>query len=332
MTNFILIDGNSIGFSAQFSNNLSYKDSPTQAIYGVMRTVRSRMGNYPDYVPIVFWDGKSWRYDHHPEYKAGRDADPKMKEERDAYKAQRPSIAKVLSACGVPQVMASNQEADDMLARYVADLGEDDKAVILSGDKDMIQLVRPGVHWQRPITKTKHGKISLTRVDDEDFAEQLGYENPRGYLLGKLMIGDSSDKIGDIKGIGDKAAPMIVKHWGGSLSKMIKDVRENDADAIPKSLSRYRKKIIDFCNDPAEIKRIARDYKLMQLLDVSKIPEPINSRFIWRGLNKGNLQKLCDEFGFDSVLRNFEEYVEPFESIQPQVAAYVASKEEKAAA
>ena len=73
-----LIDGNSVGHAAHRATKLRSGDMETQAVFGMLRSIRDMKVERPNFEPIVLWDGRAqWRFDLHPEYKSNRDNDPK---------------------------------------------------------------------------------------------------------------------------------------------------------------------------------------------------------------------------------------------------------------
>ena len=98
MANTLLIDGNSIGHANHNATKLTVGEMQTQAIFGVVKSVRALAESYPGWNQLVLWDGKSaWRKQIYPDYKENRKAkDEKQQAHKDAYKAQSPFIRKAL--------------------------------------------------------------------------------------------------------------------------------------------------------------------------------------------------------------------------------------------
>ena len=310
MTDVLLIDANSIGFAAQSGPKLQINGTPTQAIFGVMRSVRLLCDENPTANPIVFWDGKSWRYDHFPAYKDGREKDPKAAAERVEYKSQRPMIGKVLTALGVEQQIAANMEADDLIAFVSRVVDEGQKATIVSGDRDLLQLIKENVDWLNPI-RLPGGKLpKLLRVTNETFAEDTGYETASDFVKGKAFLGDASDNLRGVDGIGVKSAPMIVKTWP-DIRLMIEDVQLRGDAAIPPVLSRYKKKIKDFAASKEAQRNFLINYKLMRLTP-QFIPEPVNWKTVRKPYNPAQFKAICQELGFVSILKDFDSWTRVF--------------------
>jgi len=319
MSNHLLIDGNSIGFAAQSMNKLHTGKQETQAIFGFLRSLRVLCDENPDAEPIIFWDGRSWRFDHYPEYKDGREKDPKQKSEREAYKTQRPHIAKAVALLGVRQEMAGNMEADDLIARTSWGIEPPQHATIVSGDRDLLQLVKPGVDWLNPI-RLPGGKLpKLLRCTHQTFAEDTGYEDAGSYVMGKAMLGDASDNFKGIAGIGTKAAPLVVKTWP-KLSELISDIKLRGDAAIPPHLGRYKSKLKAFAGSEEAIRTYLRDYKLMRLSD-RFLPPPVNHKVQKLPFSPNGFRTFCNELGFVSIIKNFDDWVRPFAKVEMKEAA-----------
>lgn len=319
MSDCLLVDGNSLGFAAQAMKKLTSNGMEVQAIYGMLRSIRVLQDENPGAEITVYWDGKSWRYDHFPEYKAGRDDDPKQAAERAAYKKQRPYISRALAALGVAQEMALNMEADDLIALRTETLPKHQKATVVSGDRDLIQLVGPNIDWLNPIRMPGKRLPKLLRVTNDSFAEDTEYENAAAYVKGKAFLGDTSDNLKGIDGIGAKAAPLVVKTWP-DVRHMIQDIRMRGDAAIPPYLSRYKKKLKTFAASEEAQRRFLRNYRLMRLSS-SFIPKPEGHKRTDLPFAPNAFREFCKELGFVSILRDFDDWTRPFAEIAGKAAA-----------
>lgn len=311
MTDYLLIDGNSLGFAAQAMKKLHHDGQEIQAVFGILRSLRVLCDEHEGAEPIVFWDGRSWRYDQFAAYKGTRDDDPKQAAERKAYKAQRPIIARFLNTLGIRQVMARNMEADDLIALRSLQIARAGRhCTVVSGDRDLLQLVMSGVDWYNPI-RLPGGKLpKMLRVTHETFEEDTGYESPVAFVKGKALLGDTSDNLDGIAGIGKKAAPLVVRAWP-DMRDLIQDVRLRGDAAIPAELSRYKKKLKDFAADETAQRRFIRNYQLMRLT-TSFIPTPDGLREMHTPYARNHFETLCKEYGFVSILRDLDNWARPF--------------------
>ena len=311
MRHTLLVDGNSIGMAAQNSNRLTNGETETQAIFGSLRSLHAMTKAAPTRGAriIVFWDGASWRKNESVEYKANRDDDAEAAKQRESYKQQRPLIVKALATLGLTQVGAANLEADDLIASVVRDNKGALPMTIISGDKDLWQLVGPNVRWHNPINY-KHGAAKVRTLQIEDFHDSTQYATPYRYMEGKALMGDPSDNIPGVGGIGEKGAIMILDHWG-SVKNMIVTLREKGEEDFPEHLKRYRKKFLTFANDEEAIKRFATNKRLMNLID-PVAPQAENKKVVKKTQNMNGFSEVCEQLGFVSILRAMDAWSENF--------------------
>lgn len=319
MTDFLLLDANSIGFAAQSMNKLTANGQETQAIYGFLRSIRVMCDENPTAEPIVFWDGRSWRYQNFDAYKDGREKDPKQAAERQKYKDQKPDIVRAMAALGIEQRLADNMEADDLIAMYSWDVHPHMHATIVSGDRDLVQLVKDNVDWLNPRRKEGDRLPKLLRVTTASFEEDTGYATPERFVSGKALLGDVSDNLAGVPGIGKKAAPLVVAAWP-NIADMIKDVRLRKAAAIPPELSRFRQKIIDFASSEESQRNYLRNYQLMRLAP-NFIPVPEGLKIVKQPYRPEVFKDICKRLGFVSILRDFDNWTRPFREREEQEKA-----------
>lgn len=199
-----LIDGSAYIYRAFFAlpalNNS--KGLQTNAVYGFTTTLLKIIREHrPDGLAVAFDEkGPTLRHEEFKDYKAQRPPMP------DGMKAQIPYIHRVVEALNIPAVKQAGYEADDLigtLARQAEHAGYD--VVIVTGDKDMLQLLTPHVRIYDPV-KTKWSGEAECR-------ERFGVEPGRVIEVMGLM-GDSSDNIPGVKGIGEKTAMKLIAQFG----------------------------------------------------------------------------------------------------------------------
>lgn len=200
----ILIDGSSWLFRAfhalpPLSNS---KGEPTGAIYGMGNMLKRLLKDYaPQRIAVIFdAPGKNFRHDWYPEYKANRSETP------EDLSAQFPAIVEMIEAMGLPVISVPGVEADDVIgtfARMAADGGE--AVLIVTGDKDMAQLVDARVH----LLDTMKGM----RLDAAGVVAKFGVPPERivDYLA---LMGDTSDNIPGVPGVGPKTAAKWLAEFG----------------------------------------------------------------------------------------------------------------------
>lgn len=205
--NLFLIDGSSYfyrAFHAIRGLSRSRDGMPTNAIYGFIRMLMKviREGN-PTHVAIA-WDCRepTFRHQIFPEYKANR---PPMPEE---LQVQIPYIRKIVEAFGIPSLELSGWEADDIIGTMARNAQQENMdVIIISGDKDLMQLVGPHVTmWDTMPQKDVH-------YDEDGVKQRFGV--PPGQVAEVLALaGDSSDNIPGVPGIGEKKASDLIQRFG----------------------------------------------------------------------------------------------------------------------
>jgi 5'-3' exonuclease len=298
----ILIDGNSRGRAHHDATKLTVGSFQTQAIFGFLKEMRQLHFTFPHRQIIVLWDGHAkWRYDLYPEYKSNRTGKSEVDDaHRAAYKAQVPWIQQSLSRLGVRQLLNLDAEADD-LAGFMA-FRIKGPVLLLTGDHDWMQMVGTKVTWLDPRNGGK-------KVTPDNFFEMTGYKDVNAFLDGKCLHGDTSDTIKGT-GIGEKHAPEFIAEFG-SVARFFQMV--DDGTYVPK-LAKYKK-----LASPEGRAIFERNKKLMSLLDVAEPPKDRYHDFKRKTEpDHEAFKKICSKLGFVSILKDYDNFVEPF---KPRVAA-----------
>lgn len=296
----IIIDGNSLGHAAHNATKLTVGEMQTQAIFGMVKSIKLLAEKYSGWSMLVLWDGKAdWRKAIYPDYKENRKAkDEKQLAHKEAYKAQSPFVRKALSLLGVRQMFATSHEADDMAGILVKKIAGTQDIVLVSGDRDWLQLVRPGVIWFDPIRDNT--------VGSGNFMDFTGYFTPQEFLQGKALMGDSSDNISGVGGIGEKGAPEFLAQFKGVRNFF---TQVDDGTFAPK------KKAHQNLASPEGRAAFARNLKLMSLLNVPT-PNPEDTNIIAADYDEGRFRVLCEKLSFLSILRDFDNFIRPFREAQ----------------
>ena len=211
-----LVDGYALiyrAFFALISRPLTTsRGENTSAAWGVVNFLQRLLATHkPAYLGWVHDSGLSFRHERYPAYKATRE---KLGEELQAdFDRGMERIASLLDAYNVPVITLKGYEADDVIgtmARLGLEAGLE--VVVVSGDKDFQQLVRPGVVLLNP-GRGGAAAVEEQWVTTENASERLGVPADRviDYLA---LVGDSSDNIPGVKGIGDKTAAELVATYG----------------------------------------------------------------------------------------------------------------------
>lgn len=329
MKGFLLIDESNILFAASSTTQLSVGDQPTQGVFGFVRRLRDLVSQYPQLTPIVLSDGLSWRYKVFPEYKAMRQvvaATPAEKAQAEIRKSVQSQKALTREACdllGVRRMMANNYEADDLAAMLVKRYGADRTVLLISGDKDWIQLVRPNVAWwdvihDRRLTYQKFASNNeVTRsvgIGFEKNGQWIGLSRPEQWADVKCLMGDKSDEIGGVGGIGEKGAVELVAKWG-SVANFMNAVIDKSVD-----LEKLPKKLRDFASSDEKMLIFHRN-KILMDLESSQIPKPYDLMLTKPTFNHEGFQEFCQDWMFQSILTSFNKWVEPFKDSVNAAAA-----------
>lgn len=211
MAKWLLIDGFNLAYRCFYAiPGLARSDGfPTNAIHGWMRTLWSLEDKEkPDHI-VAFFDlgGSQDRLAMHPAYKAHRSEMP------SDLKAQFPWLKKITAALGIPIIEKSGTEADDLVASAAIKLhNEGNQVYIVSADKDFGQLLRPGIFQLLPPAPGS-AKSGWSVLDEEGLYKKLSVKANQvvDYLS---LLGDSSDNIPGVPGVGPKTAARWIQDYG----------------------------------------------------------------------------------------------------------------------
>jgi len=211
-----LIDGYGLiyrAFYAMISRPLrTAKGENTSAAWGVVNfLLRLREKYRPDYVAWINDAGTSFREQRFADYKSTRQ---KLDQElQDDFNRSLERICQLLEAFGIPIIAIRGYEADDVIGTLAHAAGARGlQAVIVSGDKDFYQLVGPGIALLNP-GRGGPAAVDEVWVDESNAAERLGVP-PRQVVDFLALVGDSSDNIPGVKGIGEKGAQKLLAEFG----------------------------------------------------------------------------------------------------------------------
>lgn len=208
MKKLMIIDGSSLLYRAFFalpplSNALGV---PTNAVYGFL-TMLVKLYNdlHPDYVAVAFDKGKeTFRTELYADYKGNRPNAP------DDLRPQFGLIREVLEALGITVIEEEGYEGDDIIGSLSKKLGNKDTAVyIITGDRDSLQLVDE----HSTVYLTKKGISDMLEVRPDNMADEYGY-GPDMVIDMKALMGDSSDNIPGVPGVGEKTALKLLNEYG----------------------------------------------------------------------------------------------------------------------
>ncbi|PAT12128.1 DNA polymerase I [Corynebacterium hadale] len=211
----LLIDGHSMAFRAFYAlpaeNFSTTGGQHTNAVYGFLSMFANILADEaPTHVAVAFDVGrKTFRMERFPEYKAQRESAP------PEFKGQVPIIEDVLHTLGIVTLSKENFEADDIVATLVTQARGDYEIVIVTGDRDYLQLVDAHTTVLYPT----RGVSTLTRFTPEEVEKKYGL-TPEQYPDYAALRGDPSDNLPSVPKVGEKTATKwIVKY--GSLAELI---------------------------------------------------------------------------------------------------------------
>lgn len=229
----MIIDGNSIINRAFYGiRMLNAPDgTPTNGVYGFLTILHKLLEEErPEGLCVAFdLHAPTFRHKQFEGYKAQRKPMP------EELVVQMPLLKEVLDAAGIKRIELEGYEADDLIgtvSRICEDTGNE--CVIVTGDKDSFQLITDKVHVKH--VKSRMGKTETTEYTTAVFTEEYGFP-PRGIIDLKALMGDASDNIPGVKGIGEKTAMSLIQAYG-SLESVYKDVSELEVkDGIKQKLT-----------------------------------------------------------------------------------------------
>ena len=247
MSRLFLLDGHNLAFRAFYAINaaLTTKDGrPTNALYGFALMLNKMIEQHqPEYVVVTFDRGKpTIHLEQYAEYKAQREKTPPELIE------QLPYIKQMIEAFGINIYEVDGHEADDVigtLTRHAESLGIE--SIIVTADRDALQLVSPLTKVMLP----KKGVTETELMDEEGVRNKYGL-SPLQLIDLKALMGDASDNIKGVKGVGEKTALALIQQFGSvenvyeNLDKISKQrlrtLLEDDRDSA--LLSKYLATIV----------------------------------------------------------------------------------------
>ena len=233
MNKLMVIDGNSIINRAFYGiRMLTTRDgTPTNAVYGFVNILLKLLEEEKPEGLCVTFDRKAPTFRHlaYEGYKAQRKGMP------DELAAQLPILKDVLSAMNIPRYELDGWEADDLIGTIAArDTAEGWETVVVTGDKDSLQLITDTVRVK--LISTRMGQTTERDMTPAAFQEEYGFA-PIHMVDLKALMGDSSDNIPGVKGIGEKTALDLIRRYQ-SVEAIYQDL--DGVEAKPAVLKKLR--------------------------------------------------------------------------------------------
>ena len=247
MDKIVLVDGNNLlfrsyyatAYSGNFMNNS--KGFPTNGLYGLVNMLNKIIKEEnPKYMLVAFDKGKTFRHEEYKEYKEGR---IKMPEDL----AKQFVVAKeLLPKMGIKCLEVENYEADDIIGTYSKMISDtNNKGLIVSSDKDLLQLIN------------KNNTVKLLKSHDYIMMDENEFMNTYGLTPDKMidlkgLMGDPSDNIPGVKGIGEKTALKLLQKYN-SIEGLYENIEELSGST--------KDKLVEGKNSAFMSKKIATIYK-----------------------------------------------------------------------
>ncbi|HIS90061.1 MAG TPA: DNA polymerase I [Candidatus Faecisoma merdavium] len=209
MEKIILVDGNNLLFRSYYAtayNGNFMKNSkgfPTNALFGFANMMHKIIDEEnPTYIMVAFDKGKTFRHDKYDFYKQGRIETP------NELKLQFPKAKELLNAMGIKYYEIDNYEADDIIGTFAEYCNKDPNFIgtIISSDKDLLQLISNDIDIK--LLKQK----DYLRYNEDTFSKEYGIK-PINIIDLKALMGDASDNIPGVKGIGEKTALKLLQEY-----------------------------------------------------------------------------------------------------------------------
>jgi DNA polymerase I len=288
----LLIDGNSLAYRAfhALPDTISTADGfPTNALYGLAAMMMKMLVEERPGRVVVAWDapGRTFRHEQEPSYKANRQATP------DLFREQAPHLRPMMEAFGFINTELAGYEADDVIGTLARRAEEaEEPVVILTGDRDAFQLVSPRVS----VMATGRGVTDTTVYTPAAVRERYGI-GPELMTDFRGMVGDPSDNLPGVPGVGEKGASQLLQKYGS-------------LDAILDHASEQTPKRREALTEHAADARKTRDLALIRTdapveVDLSDVP------LLDYGPERMQaLRELFERFEFGSLIRRLEELAE----------------------
>ncbi|WP_308664566.1 DNA polymerase I [uncultured Acidaminococcus sp.] len=230
---FLLIDGSSLIHRAFFALPplTNKKGFNTGAVYGLCNMILKLLQEIkPSYMLVAFDKSrKTFRTEKFPDYKGQRKATP------PELKEQFPLSIRLLQAMGIPTLEVDNYEADDIIGTLSSGAPDSVQVRIVTGDRDEFQLIKNNVQ----VLFTKKGISNIAVYDEKAFGEEYQGLEPRQIIDLKGLMGDTSDNIPGVPGVGPKTALKLIAQYG-TVENTLDHAEEVKGKALQEKLRNNR--------------------------------------------------------------------------------------------
>ncbi len=301
--NTLLIDGNNMGFMAFGTAPLSYEGERTEVISIGLSMIKNFISDFEPDRCIVVWDGgrDAERLELYPEYKQRKKEPTKTeKKERDLFFIQMNKLIAILSRLGIEQykLVKPKREADDVIYSLIhAKILLEDIFSVISSDKDFFQL------FTSPAEVVLYSPIKKLLINKE-LAEEM-YKIPMDQFLNyRGLVGDPSDNLPGVKGIGPAKAVWLVKNILDEDTAIRTEFGPSERRAIDLLSAGYEQ--FDLMKKLIEFKLIGQEE-----LERGRLENGVDSI----AQLQEELLGVCDEYGLARIEQNFVSFIQPFEML-----------------
>jgi DNA polymerase-1 len=292
-TRLLLLDGHSLAYRAFYAlpveNFSTQTGQVTNAVFGFTSMLINMLRDeQPTHVAVAFdVSRQTFRLEEYPEYKANRATT------KPEFAGQVPLIKEVLAALGIPVLEKPGYEADDVIATLAKQAAaEGIPTSIITGDRDAFQLVTDLV----TVLYLKRGVSEMDRMTPAKVEERYGIP-PSLYRVKAALVGEDSDNLPGVPGVGDKTAAKWINQYG-------------DLDGITAHVDEVKGKVGDALR--AHLAAVMRNHKINNLvtdLDLPVVPEDLK----WKGWDREAVHRVFDALEFRILRDRLYDYLDAVE-------------------
>ena len=294
----LLVDGHSLAYRAFFAlpveNFSTSTGQPTNAVYGfTSMLINALRDEKPTHIAVAFdVSRRSFRTETYPEYKANRSETP------SDFKGQVSLVQEVLAALRIPVIEKAGYEADDVIATLARQGREAGMQVLIStGDRDTFQLVADDCTVIYP----KRGVSEVVRMDPAAVTARYGV-GPEHYRAIAALVGESSDNLPGVPGVGEKTAAKWITQFG-------------DFDGLVAGIDQIKGKAGE--NVRAHLAGVLRNYELNRLVDDLELPVGPTD-LAWHGWDREAVHQVFDALQFRILRDRLYQYLD---AVEPEAEA-----------
>jgi 5'-3' exonuclease len=300
----VIMDANNTAYRSAMVMQLSnYFNASTSGIFGMLNSIRSTLSKFnPDDFALC-WDGglSTYRKTLYPEYKKGKKRKSEKIDREQLYE-QMIDLRSLIRLLGIKQYRRKSVEADDVICQ-IADQYEGGDIIIVSTDKDFLQLITRTISVYNPVTGKLWTKKNFAEFDGLSFT-------PDEYLQYHIILGDESDNITGVHRVGKVTAKNLITEYGTYADALyaLEDAAAGDGEKLSVHMQQFltgsaiferNRKLIDL-----------REYVKMHFLPVHKklIKPTVNFKSFLKVIKK-------PEYGFASIVDHFDFWSLPFKKL-----------------